>query len=224
MSTGGIVQNWAQASNITLTKNQYNQLAAYQALVLETNKSLNLTAITHPEDFAVKHFIDSLTLLPLLPTGAFSLLDIGTGAGFPGIVLKIARPDIELTLLDSLRKRIFFLQNTLTKLNLNGTTLHARAEDLPRLFPATKYDLCTARAVAKLDKLCKYALPLLKPGGTFLAMKGPNSQQEATEAQPAITKYGGKIQHIQTTEIAPGLKHSVVIIRTPVPAPEELQR
>jgi len=192
-------------------------LAAFQALVLEANQYLNLTAITDPQDFAVKHIADSLSLLPHLPPPCESrtlrLLDLGTGAGFPGVPIKIARPDIQLTLLDSTRKKLTFLETALAKLHIEAHFIHARAEELPRLQKIDPYDIITARAVAPLKKLITYALPLLAPSGTFLAMKSREVAQEITEAQPALKKHGGKVAEIIPVVLTPELTHTVVKIK-----------
>jgi 16S rRNA (guanine527-N7)-methyltransferase len=174
---------------------------------------MNLTAITDEAEFAVKHFIDSLTLMPWLPAGA-KVLDVGTGAGFPGVPLKIARPDIKLTLMDSLRKRIFFLRETVDGLKLEDVTcLHARAEEFIRK-PEHKerYDICTARAVARLTGLVGYTLPFVKPGGLLLAMKGADVTDELNEARPVIKKLGGAVTEVKPVEIGMGITHTVVVI------------
>jgi 16S rRNA (guanine527-N7)-methyltransferase len=207
------LQSWAAARDIELTEAQLLRLARYQALVLAANESVNLTAITSDGDFTVKHFIDSLSLLPFLPPGVFSLLDIGTGAGFPGVPLKIARPDIRLTLLDSLRKRVFFLRDSLEALDIEAECVHARAEDMPRLFSGKRYDVCTARAVARLGVLASYALPLLSPGGSFLAMKGPDISREIEEARPVIAKKGGILQEAAPVCIAPDMGRTIIVIK-----------
>ncbi|MCL2604659.1 MAG: 16S rRNA (guanine(527)-N(7))-methyltransferase RsmG [Defluviitaleaceae bacterium] len=197
---------------ITLTKDQLHLLSRFQELVLEKNKKMNLTAITSDEDFAVKHFIDSFTLLSFLPQGKFSLLDIGTGAGFPGVPLKIARPDLHLVLLDSVGKRIDFLQDALETLGVKAEYLHTRAEDIPRLLPGVLFDVITARAVARLDKLCKYALPLLDTDGIFLAMKGPDVADELEEAADALKKYGGVVREVTCPLLEDKLRHTIVVI------------
>lgn len=206
-----IIRQWAETNSITLTNAQLKTLADYQALVLETNAHTNLTSITDPQDFAVKHFIDSMTLLPYITEAAPTLVDIGTGAGFPGLVLRIIREDLRLTLLDSLGKRITFLRNTADKLGLSGIEfIHARAEELGRI--GVEYDICTARAVAAMDRLIPWALPLVRPGGLFLAMKGPDVTEELEKAKPALTKYGGIVDKVDVVEIAPGLKHSIIVV------------
>jgi len=207
-----IISAWAVKNNIIVTEAQMAQLEKFQQCVLSANEKINLTTITDPADFAVKHFIDSMTLLPYIPQNA-TLADIGTGAGFPGIVLRVLRDDIHITLLDSRNKRIEFLRQTLDELNLQNTeTLHARAEEWART--GARYDICTARAVAPMDKLAKSALPLLiKPGGVLLAMKSANISEELEKAKPALEKKGGIIEKIDTIEIAEGIIRSIVVVR-----------
>ena len=194
----------------SLSDKQLSQMARYQELVLSA--PMNLTAITSDEDFAIKHFVDSLSLLPWidkLESGA-SCIDIGTGAGFPGVPLKIARPGLDITLLDSLLKRILFLRSAMEELGLSGVEcIHARAED----FFKRKYDLAMARAVARLSKLVGYALPLVKPGGMFLAMKGPDAWAEIEEAKPVLDKLGGVVENVETVDISQGMRHTVVVVR-----------
>jgi len=210
------VKNWLKSHDIDLPEEAFAQMAQFQSLVLAANKTMNLTAITSDEDFAVKHFIDSLSLLPHLPPlqpgRTITLLDVGTGAGFPGVPLKIARNDLNVTLLDSTRKRLDFLQGALDKLGLQAQCLHARAEELPRLQPQLKFDLVIARAVARLDKLMNYALPLVQPGGHFFAMKGPEISQEIEEAKPRLKKYRATIKKIIPVQLAPGMTHTIVVI------------
>ena len=205
-----IVMNWATCRGVEVTPAQIDALEAYRLRVLDVNKYMNLTAITDPEDFAVKHFIDSLTLIPHIPHKA-NLIDIGTGAGFPGMVLRIMRDDLHITLLDATRKRLNFLRETAEMLDLPVEIVHARAEDHARTHGGT-YDICTARAVARLDKLATWALPLVKNNGTFLAMKGPDISDELENATPAIKKYGGRVKDVCITELPGGIKHSIVSI------------
>ncbi|MCL2385980.1 MAG: 16S rRNA (guanine(527)-N(7))-methyltransferase RsmG [Defluviitaleaceae bacterium] len=206
------VNNWAQANGLEITEAQMNALTAHKNQVLTVNQYMNLTAITNEEDFAVKHIIDSLSLLPHISEGA-KVIDIGTGAGFPGLVLRIMREDIKLTLLDSLRKRVNFLRETVDMLGLsNVECTHARAEEWAKKYPQA-YDICTARAVASLDKLAAYALSLVKKGGIFLAMKGPEVSEELQKAKPALEKYRGSVENITIAELTPELRHSIITIR-----------
>ncbi|MCX6366956.1 MAG: 16S rRNA (guanine(527)-N(7))-methyltransferase RsmG [Armatimonadetes bacterium] len=166
-----------EAIELPLTEAQAAQCAHFAALVVETNQTLNLTRITEPEAMAIKHFADSLTLLKAVPElrQKATVCDVGTGAGFPGVPLKIVRPDVQLTLVDSLRKRLKFLESALETLEIPDVTLiHTRAEELKN----ARFDLVTARAVAALPKLIGWCGPLVKPGGYFVAMKGAELEDD----------------------------------------------
>ncbi len=167
---------------VELNKEITEKLNLYGNLLLEWNEKINLTAITEPEDVLYKHFYDCILFLKHcnLEKGA-SLIDVGTGAGFPGMVLKIVRPDLKITLLDSLNKRLVFLNDVIEKLALDGiTTVHMRAEEAGKSKAhREKYDVATARAVANLRVLLEYCTPLVKKGGMFVSMKGPTASEEA---------------------------------------------
>jgi len=167
------------------------RLEKYAKLLVEWNEKINLTAILDPEGIAVKHFLDCLMIFKYvdIPLGA-SVIDIGTGAGFPGVVMKIARPDIKLTLMDSLAKRITFLENLCNELELDVTTIHSRAEDITST-QREGYDFAVARAVANMRVLTEYCLPFVKVGGSFIAMKGASAEEETSEATKAISVLGG---------------------------------
>lgn len=170
------------------------KLDIYARLLVEWNQKMNLTAITDPAGIAVKHFADSLTAAALMPEGAFSLIDVGTGAGFPGVPLALYRPDCKLTLLDSLNKRLTFLDTVCRETGLTATLIHARAEEGgrdPKL--REKYDVACARAVANLPVLSEYCLPFVKVGGRFVALKGPDADRERADAARGIGVLGGKI-------------------------------
>jgi len=206
-----LIHEWAAKNDLTITETQQQMLQKHQDMVLYTNKHMNLTAITAPDEFATKHIIDSLTLLPYIPQNAQTLADIGTGAGYPGLVLAIMRPNLRVVLLDSLRKRVRFLQEVVDELGLtNVECLHARAEELAPT--GIEFDICTARAVASMDKLAKWILPLVSPGGTLLTMKGPDVQDELAAAEKILAKRGGVVQNVDTMEIAPGIAHSIVVV------------
>lgn len=183
----------AKALGVKVTAQQAEQFQAYLELLLSWNEKINLTAITDPHEVVEKHFLDSLTLLAhcKIKQGA-KLIDVGTGAGFPGIPLKIMRPDLELTLLDGLNKRLVFLGEVCSALGLQAERVHKRAEEagLDRKMRES-YDIVTARAVAPLNILCEYCLPLVKMKGFFLAMKGPGVKEELTEAEHALELLGG---------------------------------
>ena len=172
-----LLQGGARSLGMDLTPRQTERFVSYAALLCEWNERMNLTAITDPEGIAVRHFIDSLTLLgSLTPPPDAKLLDVGAGAGFPSIPVCILRPDLRPTLLDSLNKRLIFLEALTKELDIPVELLHQRAEDAARL-PGYReqYDVVCARAVARLSALCEYCLPFVRPGGIFLAMKNGGS-------------------------------------------------
>lgn len=169
------------------------RLNAYGNLLLEWNEKINLTAITAPRDVLYKHFYDCLLIFKYInPKPGAKIIDVGTGAGFPGMVIKIARPDIELTLLDGLNKRLTFLQDVLSKLDLTAEMVHLRAEEGGKdVRYREKYDIACARAVASMNVLSEYCLPFVKKEGLFLAMKGPAAAEEVLCADKAIRLLGG---------------------------------
>ncbi len=178
---------------VELNEEKCNKLNLYGNLLLEWNEKINLTAITEPQDVLYKHFYDCILFLKncKVPQGA-ELIDVGTGAGFPGMVLKIVRPDINVTLLDSLNKRLIFLNEVISALGLNGIkTVHMRAEEAGKAKAhREKYDIATARAVANLPVLLEYCTPLVKKGGSFVAMKGPSAEEEAQNSKNAVRVLG----------------------------------
>ena len=186
----------------------------YADTLAEKNAVMNLTAIEGEEDVARLHFLDCAALLKGFELAGKSLIDVGTGAGFPGLALKIACPDIELTLLDSLDKRVGFLRECSEKLGLEDVAcVHVRAEEAPESFRAA-FDVAASRAVARLRVLCELCLPLVKKGGLFLAMKGPDCEEELEEAENAVRLLGGSVERVFCYQI-PGteIRHTVVAIR-----------
>ncbi|MDD3193695.1 MAG: 16S rRNA (guanine(527)-N(7))-methyltransferase RsmG [Oscillospiraceae bacterium] len=184
------------AQNIRLSGEQMEQLDHYAELLVEWNQRMNLTAITDPEGILIKHFLDSILPFSMAPPPqGGALIDVGTGAGFPAIPLLIWRSDLRVTLLDSLQKRLTFLETVLADCGLSGQTIHCRAEDGGRL-PALReqFDLATARAVANLRELSEYCLPYVKPGGMFFALKGSNAAEETAEAKKAVHLLGGRLE------------------------------
>lgn len=170
----------------------------YAEMLVAKNEQINLTAITEPDEIVQKHFLDSLALLDYvdLPKGA-SLIDVGTGAGFPGVALLIARPDLKITLLDSTRKKLGVIEEILNEIGLSAELVHARAEEAGKDPDfREKYDFAVARAVANLRELSEYCIPFVKKGGSFLAMKGAGADEELKEAEAAIAVLGGKVREI----------------------------
>lgn len=195
---------------------QKGQFESYYKLLIEWNKKINLTRITEPEEVVIKHFVDSLTLLKYcdIPQGA-SVIDVGTGAGFPGIPLKIVRPDIKLTLLDSLKKRLSFLDEVCSTLDIDAQLVHARAEDGAKNAEyRERFDIAVSRAVARLNTLSEYCLPYVKVGGQFIPMKGPELTEELSEAKTAIKTLGGKINAVNEFELKDSGRTIVVIKKT----------
>ena len=180
----------------------------------EQNRVMNLTAISGEADSARLHFLDCAALLKEADFAGRRVIDVGTGAGFPGLALKVACPSIELTLLDSLDKRVRFLQTLCKKLGFADVQcLHARAEEAPAQLRQS-CDIAVSRAVARLNLLCELCLPFVKVGGLFLAMKGPGAEEELNEAKRAIAALGGKAEGIRIYDV-PGteLEHNVIVIR-----------
>lgn len=192
----------ALSFHITVTQEQAEQFNQYAQFLVEYNQKVNLTAITDPEEIVVKHFIDSLLLTKVynFAEKEIHLADIGTGAGFPGIPVKILFPQVKLTLLDSLQKRIVFLEKVGEMLSLENVKYgHIRAEDAGKKDEyREKFDIVTARAVADLPVLCEYCLPLVKVRGSFVAMKGSQAAEEIEHAAGAIATLGGKLEKIDT--------------------------
>lgn len=200
-------------------------LMDFSARLLETNKVMNLTAITEPQDVARLHLLDCAALLSMADFHGKRVVDVGTGAGFPGMPLRILEPDFDLTLLDSLGKRIAFLQETCEAMGLARVDcVHARAEEFAAKH-REQYDIATSRAVAALNMLCELALPLIKVGGQFLAMKAVDSDEEIRTARSAIAQLGGKVEDIRDYTI-PGtdIVHRVVVIRKVKPTPATFPR
>lgn len=199
-----LFKNRLSQLNIDLTDAQINQFNQYYEMLVETNKVMNLTAITEYDEVLLKHFIDSLAvsvvpefleLLELSKKQEIRLIDVGTGAGFPGVPLKIAFPSFSVDLLDSLNKRINFLQNVISNLNLDDIdAFHGRAEDQARLVDFREnYDLCVSRAVANLATLSEYCLPFIKKDGLFVALKSGNIDEELEASKKAIHVLGGEV-------------------------------
>ncbi len=193
-----LLKSEAAKIGIELDETALNRLDKYAEMLVETNKTLNLTAITEPEEIVYKHFIDSLSLLTVvdIKEGA-KVIDVGTGAGFPGVVLLIARPDIKITLMDGTNKRLTFIQSVLDEIGLEAEILHSRAELAGKdKAYREKFDLVTARAVANMNTLSEYCMPFVKVGGIFAPMKAAKADEELDSATGAIKLLGGKIDRV----------------------------
>jgi 16S rRNA (guanine527-N7)-methyltransferase len=214
--------------DLTLTPQQEQQFDLYARELAAWNANVNLTAIIDPDAVRLRHFLDSLTILKAVPmTPGLRVIDVGTGAGLPGLPLKLACPDIDLTLLEATGKKVAFLQHMIDLLGLEGvSTANARAEDAGHApeHRAT-YDLVLARAVARLPALVEYLLPFAKVGGLCVAMKGHTAQAETDDAGHAVQVLGGRIRSIETFHL-PGVDepHHLVLVEKIAPTPRDYPR
>lgn len=212
--------------NISLLKEQYGQFYAYMELLIEWNEKMNLTAITEPKEIILKHFVDSLTIAKYVEEGK-SIIDMGTGAGFPGIPIKIYRKDVKAVLADSLNKRIKFLDEVIDKLKLeNVETIHCRAEELGKNKQyREKFDYATSRAVANLSTLSEYLMPFVKLNGKCIFMKTIEVEEELKKAKKAIKTLGGKIEKVDKFEIPESdLGRSIIIVKKEKITPNKFPR
>jgi len=221
------LQKSAESFDLALSSKQLEQFEIYQRTLAERNRVMNLTAITEADEVAVRHFLDSLSLLQAADFHGKRLIDIGTGAGFPGLPLKIAEPTLEVTLLDSLGKRVAFLEEVCGLLGLTDVKcVHGRAEEWVKTSgERAGYDYAASRAVARLDVLSELALPYVRVGGAFLAMKTSHAEEEIRDAQRGIGLLGGEIEtyhdySLPDTDAA----HRIVVIRKVAPTPERYPR
>ena len=221
-----ILTDTLSAFDIVLTENQLAQLKQYYELLIEWNEKMNLTALTAPEDVSLKHFADSLLLLRYCDIEKEArVIDVGTGAGFPGMVIKIARPDIQLTLLDSLQKRLGFLDEVCNELGFDDVELiHSRAEDGSRTELRDSFDIAVSRAVASLNTLCEYDMPYVKVGGRFIAMKGKEAREEMSAAENAIHTLGGELLQKHDFILGEAGERSIIEIKKIAATPDAYPR
>ena len=212
--------------HITLDEAQHDKLLSYMEGILEYNRNINLTSITDPEEFVMKHYVDSAVICQLKEyQNAEKIIDMGTGGGFPGIPLAAVSPEKSFTLADSLKKRLNVIENLCGRIGIaNVETVHGRAEDIGQN-PAFRqqYDLCVSRAVANLSVLAEYCLPLVKTGGYFIAYKGPDIEEELGAAKKAIRILGGKTDRVEElhTEM---FHHNLIVIRKVSETPSRYPR
>ena len=212
--------------NFHFSVEQLEHFFEYMNLLIEWNEKMNLTAITEPEEVILKHFIDSITILKDIPNNS-KLVDVGTGAGFPGIPLSIMNSTLKITLVDSLNKRLIFLQEVVDKLGLDNIEIvHARAEEFGQNKKyREKFDIATSRAVANLSTLSEYLIPLVKVDGKVISMKASEAQEEINQAQKAIDILGGKIEEVKEFNLPQSdLGRTVIIIRKERQTPSKYPR
>lgn len=218
----------AKVLNVELTDRQADQLMRYKELLVEWNEKMNLTAITEDMEVITKHFLDCLTVQSSIDLAQVkSLVDVGTGAGFPGLVLKIAFPNVHITLIDSLNKRLKFLQHVIDELGLTGIEcVHGRAEDLGKNKAyREQFEVCASRAVANLAVLSEYTLPFVKKGGYLIALKGQKLDEELAEGEKAITILGGTIDKLVDVVVPyTDLNHRIAKIKKVKETPKKYPR
>lgn len=218
--------NALSKENVTLNDTQISQFEKYYQLLIEWNEKMNLTAITEPTEVAIKHFYDSITFLfhtDIKECG--KVIDVGTGAGFPGIPLKIMRPDIQLTLLDSLNKRLIFLQEVCDNIGIDAEIIHKRAEEGGRdKNLREKFDIATSRAVANMNTLSEYLMPFVKVKGKMVAMKGKNGAEELANAKGAIKTLNGEIVKCDEFLLPNGDERTIIVVNKKSHTPMQYPR
>lgn len=206
--------NYAKSFGVELDETALERFDIYAALLADWNTKINLTAITDPEGIVLKHFADSLSIFSVVdfPRGA-KVIDVGTGAGFPGVAMKIARPDLEITLLDSTRKKLNVIEDILEHIGLECTLVHGRAEEYQKQKNFKEsFDYSVARAVANLKTLSGWTMPFVKKGGTFISMKGAKAREEIAESEKTIAKLGGKIAEVRSFELGDAGERNIILI------------
>lgn len=210
-----LLYNTIKQFGISLDEKAFERLDKYAEMLVETNKSFNLTAITEPDEITVKHFADCLVLFKYVDIPENSkVIDVGTGAGFPGLVLLLARPDIKMTFLDSTKKKLGFIENVLNETGVKAEILHSRAEEAGQKAEyREKFDFATARAVANLTNLSEYCLPFVKEGGTFISMKSVSADEEINDAKKAVSILGGKIAADKVFDLVENTPRRILILK-----------
>ena len=208
------LKKFADSFGVTIDETTLEHFDLYAKLLVDWNEKINLTAITDPEGITVKHFADSLSVFGFVdfPEGA-KVIDVGTGAGFPGLAMKIVRPDLELTLVDSTKKKLNVVEDIAGKIGVNVELIHARAEELQKGELSGSFDFSVSRAVANLKKLSGWCLPFVKSGGLFVAMKGAKADEEIADAKKEIKRFGGKLERVHSFDLSDAGERNIVVIR-----------
>lgn len=210
-----LLKEKAEKYGVMLDDKALERFDIYAKLLVEWNEKINLTAITDPEEIVIKHFVDSLTVFSAveIPQRA-KIIDVGTGAGFPGVAMLIARPDLDVTLLDSTNKKLNVIRDILENIGLEANVVHKRAEEAGQSKDYREvYDFATARAVSNLRDLSEYCIPFVKVGGTFISMKSAKADDEIEEGKKAISVLGGKIEAKKTLELETAGERTVILIK-----------
>lgn len=221
-----LLKKEAEKFHVKLEEEALERFDIYGRLLVQWNEKINLTAITDPYGVTVKHFLDSLTIFSAvdIPEGA-KVIDVGTGAGFPGLAMLIARPDLQVTLMDSTNKKLNVIRDILENIGLSADIVHCRAEEAGQSKEyREKYDFATARAVSNLRDLSEYCLPFVKVGGSFVSMKSMRAQEEIAEGEKAIKVLGGKISDIKTFELLDCGERTIINVKKISPTPGKYPR
>jgi len=218
-----IIVDYAKRLNMDIDLDKAELMTAFGRKLLKKNNDINLTAVTDERDFVIKHLCDSITIAALEELSG-EVADVGTGGGFPGVVVKIMRPDLPVTLIDSVRKKLAAIEEICSGLGIKVNTIHRRAEELGAGEYRERFDTVTARALAPMPQLLEYCLPLLKKGGFLLAMKGPAAESEINSARRAEKLLKGAVAGIKNFELPGGVKRSVVIYKKIDSIPIEFPR
>ena len=221
-----LLKEKAEMFHVKLDDEALERFDIYGKFLVEWNEKINLTAITDPEGVTIKHFLDSITIFSYvdIPEGA-KVIDVGTGAGFPGLAMLIARPDLDMTLMDSTKKRLMVIENILENIGLKANVVHSRAEEAGQNKEyREKYDFSTARAVTNLRDLAEYCLPFVKVGGSFIPMKSAKAQEEIAEGKKAIHVLGGQIIKQYTFDLMDCGERTIINIKKISPTPAKYPR
>ena len=221
-----LLKEKAEMFHVKLDKTALERFEIYARLLVEWNEKINLTAITDPEGITIKHFLDSLTIFAYVDILEGSkVIDVGTGAGFPGLAMLIARPDLDMTLMDSTKKRLTVIENILENIGLQANVVHSRAEDAGqnKAF-REQYDFSTARAVTNLRDLAEYCLPFVKVGGSFVPMKSAKTEEEIAEGKKAIHVLGGQIVKVDSFELLDCGERTIINVKKISPTPAKYPR